>query len=325
MNKLFSGIVLGLIVGSGVTWLALRHPSAAPDAPNAAAAPAAKTEEKPNPLRMPAAKRAQAGIVLARPVPTKSAPEVQGYGRVLDATSLASLVSELETARAALAASEKEAERAKKLFAAGGNASAQAVETAQAAVARDRAAATSAQTRLISTWGRDVAQNLAPLSDALEHGGNLVRIDLLPGENPAAAVKQARLSPPGSDESFSADVLGAAPVADSQVQGASFLALVHEHSLSVGAALRAAMPGAGEATTDLVIPRSAVVYHQGSAWIFELGEEDTFERKLVTPGRVVGDGIVISTGLEGSEQVVTTGAQQLLAAELQAGGAAQEP
>ena len=44
------------------------------------------------------------------------------FGRVLDATPLVTLVAELATARAASAASEKEMERAKKLFAAGGNA-----------------------------------------------------------------------------------------------------------------------------------------------------------------------------------------------------------
>jgi hypothetical protein len=65
------------------------------------------------------------------------------------------------------------------------------------------------------------------------------------------------------------------------------------------------------------------VYHQGSAWIFVLGEEDTFERKLVTLGRTTGDAVAILTGLEPEEQVAATGAEQLLAAELQAGGTAE--
>jgi hypothetical protein len=74
----------------------------------------------------------------------------------------------------------------------------------------------------------------------------------------------------------------------------------------------------------LVVPRTAVVYHMGSAWIYVLGEEDTFERKIVTLGRTVGDKIVIVTGVEADEQVAATGAGQLLSAELQAGGAPDE-
>jgi hypothetical protein len=59
--------------------------------------------------------------------------------------------------------------------------------------------------------------------------------------------------------------------------------------------------------------------------VFVLGEEDTFERKLVGVGHAMDDeNVVITQGLEADEQIVATGAQQLLAAELQAGGAPSE-
>jgi hypothetical protein len=239
---------------------------------------------------------------------------------VLDPTSLATVVAEMETARAALQASEKELDRAKKHFAAGGNASAQAVETAQAGAARDRAALNSAQARLAASWGRQVAQNIAAISAALEKGDSLVRIDVLPGEMPAAEAKEARVTPVGQANSLTAEIIGPAPSADPQFLGSSFLAVVHGASLPVGAALRATLPGAGEAVTALVLPRSAVVYHQGSAWIYVLGEEDNFERKLVTVGRSIGaDRIAILSGTDDDDKVAATGAQQLLAGELQAG------
>jgi hypothetical protein len=328
MNKTLLGLVVGLALGSGATWLVLHRGenSAAPKS-EAAAASAPKPEEKPNPLRLPAAKREQAGITLVKPQAQTLAPEVQAFGRVLDPGSFATVVGELETARAALDASEKELERAKKLFAAGGNASAQAVETAQAAAARDRAALHSAQARLGASWGRQVAENAAAISAALAKGGSLIRIDLLPGESVVAGTKQADVRLAGdATRGFAAELIGPAPLADAQVQGASFLALVRDVSLPAGAALRATLPGAGETSPALVVPRSAVVYHQGSAWIFVLGEEDTFERKLVTVGRSVGEhDVAILAGLEADEQVAATGAQQLLAAELQAGGAGEEP
>jgi hypothetical protein len=328
MNKTVLGLIFGLALGSGATWVLLHHDegeSAA--AKKDAAAPGAKPEEKPNPLRLDAAKREQAGVTLVKPAAQTLTPEVPAFGRVLDPTTLATIAAEVETARAALEGSEKEFARAKKLFAAGGNASAQAVETAQAAAARDRAALNSAQARLGASWGPRIGQSMAAISAALAQGGTLIRLDVLPGESPAPAAKEARVTLAGQTaKSFTAEIIGPAPSSDAQVQGASFLALVREAALPTGAALRATLPGEGEATPALVLPRSAVVYHQGSAWIFVLGEEDTFERKLVTVGRGVGaDGVAILAGAEADERVAATGAQQLLAAELQSGGGAEEP
>lgn len=324
MNRTLVGLLVGLALGCGATWYFVRQPSARTEAKSEPTA--AKAEEKPNPLHLPPAKRDAAGIALVKPSVVALAPEIQGYGRVLDATPLVTLVSEVETARAALDASEKELERAKALFAAGGNASAQAVETAQAAAARDRAAFNSAQARLGSGWGKTVADHADALATALQQGAALVRIDVLPGEGATASVKDARVSLPGSTESYAAEVIGPSPVADPQLQGPSFLAIVRGSPLPSGASLRATLSGAGEATNALAIPRSAVVYHQGSAWIFVLGEEDTFERKLVALGRSDGpDTIVVASGVEPDEQVVARGAEQLLSAELQAGGAPEEP
>jgi hypothetical protein len=321
MNKTILGLVAGLVLGSGATWIVLHR--GGDDVADKSEMPA---KEKPSPLRLSAAKREQAGIMLVKAESRALTPEVQAFGRVLDPTALAMVVSEVDTAQAALAASEKELERAKKLFAAGGNASAQTVETAQAAASRDRAALTSAQARLASTWGRQVAHNAAEISAALEKGGSLVRLDVLPGEAPAANAKEARLSLPGQARLVTAEIIGPAPTADAQIQGPSFLALVRDSTLASGAALRATLPGAGETTNLLVLPRSAIVYHQGSAWIFVLGEEDTFERKLVTVGRSLdSDAVAILSGAEPDEQVAATGAQQLLAAELQAGGTGEEP
>jgi hypothetical protein len=320
MNKTLVGILIGLLVGAGATWLALRQHGGAE--PAKAEAAAAKPEEKPNPLCFPAAKRTAAGIMLAKPTETTVQPEVQAFGRVLDTTPLVTLIAELETARAASLASDKELDRVQKLFAAGGNASAQALETAEANDSRDHAAASSAQARLLASWGRDIARDLVSVSKALAEDAVLTRLDVLPGENVGGDPKTARLNLSGSNSAFDAEVLGTAPIADPQIQGASFLVLLRGHPLPAGAALRGTFAGVGEAAKVLVVPRGSIVYHQGSAWVFVLGEEDIFERKLVSLGRSMGnDEVAITQGLEAEEQIVTTGAQQLLAAELQAGGA----
>jgi len=325
MKKNLVGLIAGLVLGVGATWFVLRHAAPAEPAKAEAAAPAEKPKE--NPLHLPAAKRTAAGIVLAKPSGASLAPEVSAYGRVLDPVPLIALVAEVETARASLAASEKEFARLEKLQAADANASAQAVEAAEAAMKRDRTALASARARLIANVGHPLADtaDLGQMVAALEQGRALARIDALAGETVAVGAKTARVGLLGGGEMFDADVLGAAPTADPQVQGQGFLVLLRDHAVPGGAALRATLPGPGDAAKALVVPRSAVVYHQGSAWIYVLGEEDTFERKIVTLGRSVGDGVIIASGVEDNDQVVTTGAQQLLSAELQAGGAPDEP
>jgi len=315
MKKTLIGIIIGLAIGAlGMRLLTGAGPA---EKPAEAAKAAAKKE---NPLQLNAAKRDAAGIVLARPASATLTSEIKGFGRVLDSTPLIALMAEEETARTALAASQKELARLKQLFASDTNVSAQAVEAAEAAEARDRVAVDSAHRRLAASWGRDVAgPNGKSLLAALEKGAALARVDLMPGDAPAEAPKTVAVALAGSDEAFPADVLGLAPVVDPQLQGTSFLVLVREHPLPTGAPLRSTLAGAGHAELVLVIPRSAVVYHQGSAWIYVLDEEDTFERKIVSLGRISPAGVAVLTGLDPDNQVVTTGAQQLLSAELQVG------
>ena len=323
MKKFFVGILAGLALGAaGMWWSMQRH-----EKPNeVVAAPTPAEKPKENPLHLPPDKRAAAGIVLAKAKEMTLAPEVQAFGRVLDPTPFVTVVAEQETARTALAASEKELQRVKKLFDAGGNASAQAVEAAEAAVGRDRAVLASARVRLLAGWGKELASvaDLRYVTEAWEKGRSLVRLDVLPGDKVTENPKRARVGLPGMSEMFDADVIGAAPMADAQIQGVSFLAMLREHSLPAGAAVRATLAGEGEPQKGLSVARSAIVYHQGSAWIYVLGEEDTFERKLVQLGRSVGSDVTLISGADADGQIVTTGAQQLLAAELQAGGAPEE-
>lgn len=322
MKKILFGILIGASAGVGAMLLFPRSHNQIKPA-SEVAAPA--SPEKEHPLHFPPAKRNTAGITLEKPTEFSLAAETPAFGQVIDPTPLVSLVAEVASTHATTVASEKEYARVKRLFDAAGNVSAQVVDTAEASAARDRVAATSARMRLMATWGRNLAGNLEVVGKAIEEGATLVRLDVLPGEIVSTAPKKAHVSLIGGGEIFEAEVIGFAATADPQVQGASFTALVKGRSLPVGAALRATISDAGEPVKVLVVPRDAIVYHQGSAWAFVLEEEDTFERKLVSLGRSAPNNrVVIIQGLTADEQVVITGAQQLLAVELQAGGAPVE-
>lgn len=317
MKKLIIGLLLGLVVGVGVTFL-LRAPGPASDHP----ATEPRSEDKPpeNPLRLSPGAQNAAGMVTANPKAISLPPEITAYGRVLDPTPLAALVAEETTARASLAASEKELDRVRKLFAAGGNASAQSVEAAEAGVARDRAAAASAHVRLLAGWGSALAEHadLKTMEAALQQGAALVRIDLLPGTRIEDKAGPARVALLGSDQTFDVHVLGPAPIADPQVQGESFLGFVRGHSLPAGASLQVTIEGKGDATPALAVPRSAIVYHEGSAWVYVMAG-DQFARRRVVLGRGIGQDIVVQNGVAAGEKIAVHGAEQLLSAELVTG------
>jgi hypothetical protein len=312
MKKILAGIVLGLVLGGGATWLALRQPAAA------------KPEEKAASLDITAGSAAitkqlaAIGLTTASPETVTLSPEVKGYGRVLDPAPLVALVAEVETARATLGASEKDFDRVQKLHADNANASGQAVETAQAAVQRDRTTLASARARLIASVGLGLADtaDLGKMVTALEEGRALARIDVPAGDTPADSPKTIRAGLIAGGEMFDTTVLGPAPTADPQVQGVAFLVLLRDHAAPAGAALRALVPAPGEPQKALVLPRGAFVRHEGGVFVYVQTDQGGFERRLVTLGPALTNGIVVATGVEANDKVVVTGAQQLLATEL---------
>ena len=314
MKKVLIGILAGLILGGGATWLVLRRPAAGqPEAKPASADIAAGHAATPQ--------QAEAlGLKFAAPETVRQAPEVQGFGRVLDPAPLVAVFAEIETARVAATASEKEFARVKQLHAENSNASAQALETAEAAMQRDRAQLAAAQARLLVGWGRALAHqtDLAALvGDVAAGEAALVRIDLPSGDAPAQPPAVARVGPlANAGELQEVAVLGSAPSADPQAQGTGYLALWRTNPLPPGAALRAVLATGGEPKDVLVLPRSAFVRHQGAVFIYVQNKEGGYTRRLVTIGAELPAGQVVAEGVAAGDQVVVTGAQQLLATEL---------
>jgi hypothetical protein len=314
MKKVLIGILAGLILGGGVTWLILRPYGVDHD------------DEKPAGAGITvghavAPKQAEAmGLKFAAPETVKLAPEVQGYGRVLDPAPLVAVLAEVETARVAATASEKEFARVKKLHAENANASTQALETADAAMQRDRAQLRAAQAHLLVGWGKAFARqvDLPALTRAVTTGeAALVRIDLLSGDAPAQPPTVARVGPLASaGELQEVAVLGNAPSADPQAQGAGYLALWRTNPLPPGTALRAVLTTGGEPKDVLMLPRSAFVRHQGAVFIYVQTKGGGYTRRLVTIGSELPAGLVVAEGVAAGDKVVVTGAQQLLAIEL---------
>ncbi|MFO1514716.1 MAG: hypothetical protein U1F83_17705 [Verrucomicrobiota bacterium] len=314
MKKIVLGIIIGVLIGGAATWSLLQATKSEP--PEARSAEAEKHETG---LHLTKEQQTAAGLVIAKPERTEVAAETKAFGRVLDATPLAALLAEIETADSAAAASAKEWERLKSL---GDNASARALETAEAAMKRDRAAAESAHGRLFAGWGKALAgrADLASLTrQLLAQEIALARADLPAGETLDGTPSEARVAPVTGEAAFqAAELIGPAPNADPQAQGQAFLILLREQPPAPGTALTVRLSSAGAAEKGFLLPRTAVVQHESGMFVFVQTGDEQFERKPVEEGPPQREGVFVKSGIKIDERIVMTGAQQLLSEEFKA-------
>lgn len=246
-------------------------------------------------------------------------PEIKAYGRVLDPAPLAALITELATAQAAYAASSNELARLKALSASG-NASARALQAAEASELHDQLQMQSARDRLVMAWGKWVVEqpDLPAFVQTLTGLDNaLIRLDLSAGQRLPAHALGARVVAL-SGHAAEADVLGRALGVDPQTQGQGIMLQVktNDTRFLVGESVTGFLKTAGDPFNGVIIPRSAMVQTDGATWIYVQSADEQFTRKQVALDHPVEDGWFITNGVVAGEKVVVTGAQSLLSEEL---------
>jgi hypothetical protein len=247
------------------------------------------------------------------------APELKAYGRVLDPAPLVALMNELASAQASYEVSSNELARLKNLSASG-NASARALQAAEAAELHDRLTTQSARDRLVLAWGKWVVdqpdmpafiQDLTALSNAL------IRVDLSAAQHLAAQPLGARVVAL-SGLSANADVLGRAPGVDPQIQGQGIVLQVktNESHFLVGEAVTGFLKTPGDTLSGVIVPRSAVVRANGAAWVYAQTADEQFTRKEIALDHPVEGGWFVTEGVAAGDKLVVAGAQTLLSEEL---------
>jgi hypothetical protein len=264
------------------------------------------------------------GILVKSPAAYQMSPELMGYGKVLDAAPLAALATELATAQAAYSVSSNELSRLQTLEGQG-NASARALQTAEAAAQRDRLAVQSVRERLTLSWGKAVSdqQDLGALVRSFTAWeAALVRVDLPVGDALKAQPTGARVTTL-SGQSAEAEFLEPAPGVDPQMQGRGFLFLLKPNSLrlTVGESVVGYIKLPGEPVAGAIVPRDAVVRTEGAGWVYVLNSAgDAFTRVQVALDHPTEAGWFVTKGVAAGEYVVVAGAQQLLSFELKSAG-----
>jgi membrane fusion protein, heavy metal efflux system len=125
-------------------------------------------------------------------------------------------------------------------------------------------------------------------------------------------------TPAYPDQEFKGVVLDIGAVIDEQTRATKVIFQLPND----GRALRLGMQAnvrldAGEQVTAMMIPKEAVLEHEGKKIVYVLLSGEEFERREVTVGDELGNKVAVLSGLNKGERVVTQGAYQLKLQELQ--------
>jgi hypothetical protein len=248
------------------------------------------------------------------------ASTVKAYGRVLEPAPLLTLVSDTASARAALAASTQEYQRLKTLFAQDQNASAKALQSAQAAMQHDQITLQAAEAQLAAAWGKSVVADpdlTALLGSLANLECVLVRLDVPAGDSLSAAPSGAQLVLPGTNAPLEARFVGRATTTDPQVQGEGFLFVATNATarLAPGLALTGFLLLPGAPLHGVVVPNAAIVRAADRAWVYVQRGDSTFQRLELALERPVAGGWFVTRDLAPGDRLVMTGAQTLLSEE----------
>jgi hypothetical protein len=313
------------VLGAAVTWTALRrgeHDEKKPAEEHKAESRVLHTNDQTF-VKLDKVARDKVGLQLATLEAVSLAREVKVAGRVLDPTPLAALLADNATARAALDASRKDLDRLK-ILAQEQNTSARSLESAAAAAQRDQIAVDVAQMKLISGWGKVIAgqKDLPTFAASLVgHEAALVRLDVALGDAPKDAPIGARIAAlNATDSPADAEFLGPAPSADPQTQGQGFLCLVKNADFAPAAAVVGWLTLPGKPEEGVVIPRAAIVRHEGEAFVYVQTGDELFLRKEIELHHPTAKGWFTDEGFKPGEKLVIVGAQQLLSEELKGEG-----
>ena len=125
-------------------------------------------------------------------------------------------------------------------------------------------------------------------------------------------------TPAYPDQEFKGTVVDIGAVIDEQTRATKVIFQLPNG----GRALRLGMQAnvrldAGEQVTAMMIPKEAVLEHEGKKIVYVLLSGEEFERREVTIGDESGGNVAVLAGLNKGERVVTQGAYQLKLQELQ--------
>jgi hypothetical protein len=274
----------------------------------------------------------RAGIAIETLQKARSREETTAPARVLSTGALATMrnqyvsdENQAKKAEIAAGVERREYQRLKRLYAENQNASAKAMQAAQGRLQSDQADLATARQQLElvraavrQSWGSVVAEWVASggpsLDQVLDQQDELVEVTIPVGQKDIRPRRVLLEIPAGG--SVTADLVSPFPRVDPRIQGVSLLYLAPARPGLIPGAYPTARYAAGGLLGGVVVPRSAVVWWQGSAWAYQEIEPGHFSRRPVPTGTPVRGGYFVTQDLAPGDKIVSQGAQMVLSTEL---------
>ena len=124
-------------------------------------------------------------------------------------------------------------------------------------------------------------------------------------------------TPAYPDEEFPGEIVDRGAVIDEQTRAATVIFRVPNSGRPFQIGMQANVRiDAGETVEAMMVPKEAVLDHEGKQIVYVLLSGEEFERREVHLGDAYGDQVAVLSGLDAGERVVTQGAYQLKLQEL---------
>lgn len=259
------------------------------------------------------------GLATAKLTATSYRGALTGYGTVMAFDAVAQSDADLASAEAAAAQSQAASARAKDLST--GEDAAVSRETYEAAAAK---AATDATAVLLARRKADAAfGTAAPWRSGARRAALLARLQsgkavlvkvTFPIGTTVTAQKFTVNRMGSGGKGWTTSAVWDAP-ADTTIPGRSLFALVDGSDLAQGERVIATIP-TGAPQSGVLVPRSALVMGEGDSWAYLKTGDNTYVRSRIDTSRAENDGYFVNGGFSPGQEVVTTGAGQLYAREM---------
>jgi len=187
---------------------------------------------------------------------------------------------------------------------------------AEAAASAERSERSRIEERWGSVLGGWIRRGSGPIGRVLDRTDVVVEVTLPPGVALAAPPDTVFIRT-SSGPPIPARFLALAPRSDPRIQGTTLFCVARARPALVPGRSVVAFVPLGDAVEATLIPASAVIWAEGSAWIYMPRGTDGFARRRISTDVPTETGYAL-TGLTAGTPVVTRGAQILLSEEYRA-------
>lgn len=279
--------------------------------------------------------QASTGLVLARLEGIEWRNEVTASGKVLDIQDLLSLRTRYRTAqaeaavaRAALALARKNRQRVTTLHREdiiAGRVLAEVESQYASEQARSLAAErllADLRSQSVQTVGSELSRLIlsdhAPLlEDWIRQRRVLLLISLPERQVTSTPIATLHISRDTDRKTARpAQLLSSAPLTDHFTQGETYYYHASAEGLRSGMRLHVWIPQTGTAQPGVIVPYTAVIWHEGKPWVYRQIAPDRYARSELPEHREYGADWLVTGSLKPGDTVVVNGAQLLLSEEL---------